>query len=577
MNHRLFHALVGAALIVSAAGAARPAVSQESGKPANLAVVKPVQRCADLKQLDLEAVGGKGSAITSAIETTSGGIAVCSVKAQLAPAINLQVLLPLATWQQRYLQVGCGGLCGNITLQSGASEGCRIFTDGGFVMAATDMGHQGQDESWGLDEQKRIDFAYRAQHVTADAAKAMIRSFYGQPQTFAYFNGCSDGGREALMEAQRYPDDFDGIIAGAPAMLFQVQNTLFHGWQAVSNTAADGSVILTSDRLPLLHRAVVEACDALDRDRDGLIAEPAKCHFDLATITCAPGQSDSSNCLTPAEAEVARRFYEGPRDAETGAPLTAGQPLPGSELNWQGVYVADDRKGRFMSPMAALPVLRTLAFAEPRTTFTLQDLRFDIATLDALRARHPLFDATNTNLEAFAKAGGKLILWHGLADPHIAPANTLAYHEALIARMGQGTVDGFERLYLLPGVSHCGGGEALSHLDLLTPMMAWVEGGIAPDGIMTRSMGERSSFGQPDFAEGGGRRPGGPPPQKPLNVTPLPKMTRPVFPYPHVATYRGTGDVTDGANWEKGPAAQIVPLRPWPGQDLFGAYEPSAR
>lgn len=554
-----------------------------------LPVVRPVQGCAALKGTALQAIGGTGSRVATASEAKSGGIAVCAVEVELPPAIHIKILLPLASWQQRYLQVGCGGLCGNIMLQSGASNGCKVLAGGGFVMAGTDMGHTGQDADWGNDPQKRIDFAYRAEHLTALVSKALIRAFYGQAEKFAYFNGCSDGGREALMEAQRYPDDFDGIIAGAPAMLFQVQNTLYHGWQARSNTAADGSVILTSDRLPILHKAVVQACDALDGVTDGLIAQPALCRFDPRSIVCPAGSTDSTACLTTAEAEVARRFYDGPRDAATGLPLTAGQPLPGSELNWQGVYVADDAHGRFMSGSAALPVLQMLAFAVARPDFALADLRFDVATLDALRTRHPLFDATNTNLDAFAKAGRKLILWHGLADPHIAPANTLAYHKGLIERFGPERVSGFERLYLLPGVSHCAGGEGPGNLDLLTAMIDWVEGDAAPDGIVATTAGERVAFGMPEFGvgrlgqgpgPGAGPGPGGPrgmgPPPMPSNAGALPKMTRPVYPYPYVARYVGSGDVNDGANWTKGNPAEIVALRPWPGQDLFGAYAPSA-
>lgn len=228
-----------------------------------------------------------------------------------------------------------------------------------------------------------------------------------------------------------------------------------------------------------------------------------------------------------------------------------------------------------MSPMAALPVLQTLAFTEPRPGFKLADLTFTTPTLDALRARHPLFDATNTNLDAFEKAGRKLILWHGLADPHIAPANTLAYHKGLIAELGAARVQNFERLYLLPGVSHCGGGEALSNLDLLSAMMAWVETGAAPDAIMTTSTGQPSSFGQPDFGKDGPR--GGPPPQKALTVKPLLPMTRPVFPYPATASYSGKGPFTEAANWQKGADAEVVTLRPWPGENLFGPYHPSAK
>lgn len=539
------------------------------GFSATLDVVRPVASCASLAETDMVAIGGEGSQITGAGETHSDGIAVCSVTGRLAAEINFQVLLPLESWTQRYLQVGCGGLCGNITLTSGASTGCQVLNDGGFVMAATDMGHSGNDGTWGQDAQKRADFAYRAQHLTAAAAKALIAAFYGQPPQYSYFNGCSDGGREALMEAMRYPDDFDGVVAGAPAMLFQVQNTLYHGWMAASNYDAAGEVILTSSKLPALHEAVVAACDESDGVKDGLIAQPALCDFDPHSISCPADAPETDQCLTSAQVDVVRKFYAGPQDAETGAFLTAGQPLYGSELNWQGVYVADSADSELFSQMIVDPVLKYLAFDPARPEMTLADLEFTEATLDDLRPRHPLFDATNPDLSAFNASGGKLIMWHGLADQHIAPANTLALHVGLEAAMGAEVRDGFERLYLLPGVSHCGGGEGPDHLDLLTPMMAWVEDGMAPDAIMTASAGEASSFGQPDGvgSSSGGR-------QQPLDlgVAPLPDMERPVYPYPYVASWSGEGAVSDAAGWSQGPAAEIVRLRDWPGMDLFTPY-----
>lgn len=443
----------GAIVLLGAVG-----MSGASHAQSELPVVVPAVSCAALNNFDLATIGGAGSRIVSSSETKSDGIAVCFVEGVLAPAIRFQLLLPMSSWTQRYLQIGCGGLCGRITLQSGASNGCRVLNAGGFAMAATDMGHGSDDDGWLSDPQKQIDFAYRAQHLTAEAAKTLIQAFYGQAPRYSYFNGCSDGGREALMEAQRYPKDFDGIIAGAPAMLFQVQNTLYHGWQAVSNTRMDGTIILLSHKLPALHKAVIEACDAIDGVTDGLIAAPAACRFDLTTVTCKPGTTDTTTCLTPDEAEVARRFYDGPKDERTGARLTAGQPLYGSELNWQGVYVADTADSALMSSMAALPVLRLLAFTEAKPAFRLRDLAFAEPTLATLRRRHPLFDATNSDLTAFARAGGKLILWHGLADPHIAPANTVALHTSMIRHLGAAGVDAFERLYLLPGVSRCGGG-----------------------------------------------------------------------------------------------------------------------
>lgn len=564
---RTFRGFLAAIAAFALAGA--PVLAQTG--PSDLAVVTPVADCADLAGIDLTAIGGAGSKVTAAEETTSDGIAVCSVIGRLAPQINFQVLLPTGTWTQRYLQVGCGGLCGSITLRSGASAGCQVLNDGGFVMAATDMGHSSPSGEWGLDDRQRADFAYRAQHVTAEAAKALTQAFYGQPAQYSYFNGCSDGGREALVEAMRYPGDFDGIIAGAPAMLFQVQNTLFHGWMARVNTDESGRTILTSDKLPVLHRGVVATCDASDGVTDGLIAQPALCRFDPVSLTCAEG-NDPDQCLTPAEAEVARQFYDGPRDPATGAALTAGQPPPGSELNWQGVYVADRPDQQVFSTRIVDPVLRYLAFDPARPEMTLADLEFTEATLDALRPRHPLFDATGPDLSAFAQSGGKLILWHGLADPHIAPANTVALHKAMVETMGAGTVAGFQRLYLLPGVSHCGGGQGPSNLDLLTPMMAWVEGGVTPDAVLTASTAETSNFGQP---EGGAEGRGGPPPQADLGVAPLPPMTRPVWPYPATAALTPGADPTRAESWTRGPDAEIVSLRDWPGADLFTPFTPA--
>lgn len=536
--------------------------------PATLAPVAPVRSCADRAQTDLTAVGGAGSKVTAAAETTSAGHKVCNVTGTLAPQVNFQVVLPTQGWTQRYLQVGCGGLCGNITLRSGASAGCAVLDAGGFAMAATDMGHSGNDGTWGLDAQQRADFAYRAQHIARQAARALIAAYYGQPPHYAYFNGCSDGGREAIMEAMRFPGDFDGVIAGAPAMLFQVQNTLYHGWQARANTGTDGKAILTSARLPILHRAVLAACDGRDGVQDGLIADPAACDFDPASAVC----DDSAQCLTTAEAEVAAKFYAGPHDAATGAALTAGQPLYGSELNWQGVYVPDSADEGVFSAQVALPVLRYLAFDPARPDMTLADLQFTQTTLADLRARHPLLDATSPDLSAFQAAGGKLILWHGLADSHIAPANTVSYHKGLVRTLGAEKVAGFERLYLFPGMSHCSGGQGRSAIDLLTPMMDWVESGSAPDAVIARSTAETSGFGQPD---GGAPKKGARPTMLDLGVAPLPQMSRPVWPWPATAALTAGADPTKADSWTKGSDRETVAVRDWPGADLFAPYVPA--
>lgn len=565
----LLAGLAAAMVLASCSGMGEaPAATTRNRGPADLAAVSPVVTCGSLTGTDMTAIGGAGSRIATAEETTSDGIAVCAVKGTLAPAVNFQVLLPMRTWTQRYLQVGCGGLCGAITLRSGASDGCKVLNDGGFVMAATDMGHTmaESDGAWGLDPQRRADFAWRAQHVTSQAAKALIRAFYGQEARYSYFNGCSDGGREALMEAQRFPDDFDGVIAGAPAMLFTVQNTLYHGWMARSNMDAAGQPILLADRLPVLHKAVIAACDRNDGVVDGLISLPAACRFDVDSVTCAPGATDTAACLTSAEAEVARKFYEGPRDPQTRAFLTAGQPLYGSELEWPGVFVPGGPQGRMMSQMVVPPVMRYLAFAEPRPEATLADLQFTRETLDALRPRHHLFDATNPDLRPFAAKGHKLILWHGLADQHIAPANTVSYQKAMISTMGGRAVGDFERLYLLPGVGHCGGGEGLASIDLLTAMMVWVEGGHAPEALMTGTTRHRSNFGQPQGIAGT------PAPTPASPASDRPEMTRPVYPWPAVASHTGSGSYTDAASWTRSASTHVVATRDWQGTDLFAPY-----
>lgn len=573
------------------ADAAVPAALAADAAPATLAAVTPVAACADLAGFDLTAIGGAGSNISAAIETTNQrGAGVCAVEGTLAPAITFAVQLPRDGWTQRYLQIGCGGLCGSIAGNVGAADDCAPLNASGFVLAATDMGHQDQDGSFGKDPVKRADFAHRAQHLTAVAAKALIGKFYGQQPKYAYFTGCSDGGREALIEAQRYPDDFDGIIAGAGAINFLAQNAIFHAWQAVSNSGPDGKPILLAARLPILHRAVVAACDKLDGLEDGLIANPLACHFDPVSVQCPAGATDTSACLTAAEAEVARRFYDGPRDPATGTRLTAGGPQYGSELAWAGVYVPNSADDTIFSEKVSLPVLRNMAFeADPPADFTLADLKFDLATFDRLRARHSLFDATNPDLSAFSNKGGKLIVWHGWSDPHISPLNSIAYYTAVRQQMGAARADTFTRLYLFPGMYHCANGEGPNQIDLLTPMMAWVEGGTAPDAIEARQPAQAASsdFGAPRGA--GGERRGG------MGARPAPvpgsqaaalgpaasalaniQRSRPVYPWPYTAVWDGKNDPNLASSFVRGPAIEFS-MPQWAGADFFKPYRAAER
>jgi len=554
------------------------ALAATAEKPAPL---KPAQACSSLLKADLSAIGGDGSRVTSAREATNSGALVCAVEGQLAPSIGFVMTLPLKTWTGRFLQVGCGGLCGRASLEVGAAEGCLPLQAGGFAIASTDMGHQGMSGDFGRDPQQRADFAHRAVHLTALAAKQLIRSFYGKPAARSYFTGCSDGGREALIEAQRYPEDFDGIIAGAGALNFQVQNSMYHAWQARSNTGLDGKAVLVASKLPLLHQAVLAQCDKLDGQADGLIANPRACHVDLAPLRCEPGVAASAKCLNEAELEAVRRLYDGPRDPETGERLTVAGPMPGSELAWAGVFVPESASQPIFSERIALDALRNLSFeTDPPADFRLADLPFDGATFDRLRARHQLFDATNPDLSAFAKAGGKLILWHGWSDPHISPLNTVAYLNAVQRVMGAAQAEAFTRLYLLPGVYHCGNGEGPSAVDFLTPLLDWVERGVAPQAVVARAPSPKeakSNFGQPTAA-GASAAPAAAAPGAPPAATVAPNARlRPVFPYPAMAVHDGKGDPNTASSYSGVLPPSVPALPAWRGDDFFRPYAPSVR
>jgi hypothetical protein len=385
---------------------------------------------------------------------------------------------------------------------------------GGLVVASDDMGHSngpdGKDGVFGLDPQKRIDFAYRGNHLTALISNALIKAFYGAPVRYNYFTGCSDGGREALMEAERYPDDFNGISAGAPAMNFQFQNSFYHGWQYASNTRPDGTHILLTDKLPMLHAAAVAVCNKQEDAHDGVIADPRACKFDPAVAECHAGATESSGCLSAEEVAVARKLYDGPTDA-AGHHFTVGGPQPGSELAWSSLYVADRPTGRMGSEGMSASSTQYLIYTDStEAEGDIPDFSFIEENFAKVSVLAPLYDSTDTDLSGFQKQGGKLILWHGWSDQHISPINTIAYYQALNKEMGAAKVESFTRLFLFPGVYLCGGGEGYTQMDLLSPLMAWVESADAPSEIITGKV-PQTQMGPPAVARGGqGSRPSGP-------------------------------------------------------------------
>ena len=535
-------AALGLATLVCTPAAPSQAASNATGL-ANLRAIKPVMACEAVAQLDLHGIVDGGVTIQSAaIVTTGAPTPYCAVKGTITPADVFVMRLPVNGWTQRYVQTGCGGLCGSASINYAAASTCPVVTDGTVASATTDMGHEGlNDGSWAANNpQAQIDFAYRGMHATAEVAKAILGKFYGRRPVYSYFDGCSDGGREALMEAQRYPDDFNGIVAGAPANDIVVQNTFHHGWNVLANKDANGSAILLAAKLPLIHAAVLAACDGIDGVVDGLIDDPRQCHFQPASMKCVAGQ-DPATCLSDAEAGVVQRLHDGATDAQ-GRHLE--QKIAhewGSELDWTLFVPAAPGQPTF-SESIALSYLRYLAYfnvADP--AYQLTDLKFDVETFWKTVQTSRYIAATDPDLSDFARRGNKLLLWHGWADQHITPQSTLEYYQAMRDTLGERGVDRFARLYLFPGVAHCGGGEGPDTVDLLTPLMAWVEGG-TPAGAVIASKVVNGS------------------------VT----RTRPVFPYPAVARYIGSGSIDDAANFiAYTPRHEPGPDYEWVGKPLY--------
>ncbi|MET8148544.1 tannase/feruloyl esterase family alpha/beta hydrolase [Actinoplanes sp. NPDC049668] len=526
--------LLATLVAVSPAAAASPAAA--SGGLADLPAVAPVMGCADVLGLDLGGVTDAPVTLRSAAVVTAGAPApYCEVRGTVAPANTIVVRLPVDGWTQRYVQTGCGGLCGNANINYGQAAACPPVADGTVASATTDMGHQGRpDGSWAAgNPQAQLDFAYRGVHVTAEAAKAIITAFYGRPPAYSYFTGCSDGGREGLMAAQRFPGDFDGIAAGAPANNMAVQNTFHHAWNVLANP---GSVLLAG-RLPLIHAAVLAACDTLDGLGDGRLDDPRLCRFDPAVLRCRAGQ-DPATCLSAAEIAVVRRLHDGAVDARGRRLEPAVSHEWGSELEWT-LFVPATPGQTVASENFALSYLRYLADPnEARPGYQLTDLSFTVESFwRTVLPSSTYLAAMDPDLSAFRRGGGKLLLWHGWNDQHIAPRSTLAYYDALRATMGAATVDRFAKLYLFPGMAHCGGGAGPNTFDILTPVMAWVESGRRPARIVAAT------------TTGG---------------------TRPVYPYPTVARYTGTGSTDDAANFVA--HTPRVPVRndlDWVGRSLY--------
>lgn len=544
------------------------ATPAQAADRAALPAIKPVISCEALGHFNLAPTVGATvyGQKASVLDTPKGKF--CKVTGQIAPAISFEIDLPMEHWTQRFLQGGCGGLCGMTHVGVSNAGACAHALNGEFVMAGDDMGHTGSmmglaQGEFGKAPQKRIDFAYRANHVTTLASKALTAAFYGQAPKYSYFVGCSDGGREALMEAQRFPDDFDGISAGAPAALFTVQNSFYHAWNVRGNQRADGTNILLQNRVGVLHDAVIRHCDTLSGVKDGILEDPRTCHFDPEWVQCPAGQSDTSHCLTAEETQAALRLYAGATDA-AGHPYIIGGPLPGSELQWALPATA---QGESMSQgIAASAIAYVIPPEVEEKAADLTGFRFDDASFAHMNALAPLYNAENTDLHPFTKHGGRLILWHGLADQSISPLNTIAYYQGVQKEMGAEQTDSFLKFYLLPGVGHCGNGEGFPQVDFLSPLMAWVENGTVPAAIRTeRTAQSKEPMGPPPAGhskpQAGGQIHMAPMPSQPYaRPNAVATASRPVYPYPYIAQYVGVGSVDDARNYRPVRSPVAVPM-----------------
>jgi feruloyl esterase len=451
--------------------------------------------------------------------------AFCRVEAVARPTsdseIKFEVWIPPAeAWNGRFQGVGNGGYSGAIGYAAMATALRR-----GYATASTDTGHAGDDMKFGQGHpEKIIDWAYRSIHVMTDASKLIVRNHTGRFADRSYFVGCSSGGHQALSEAQRYPEDYDGIIAGDPANN-RIRQTFGFLQSWVATHGKDGSPILPPAKLPMLTKAAVDACDALDGLKDGIIDDPRRCTFDPGKLLCKPGSTgsgqaagaDDAACLTAPQVEAARKMYEGTKNPRTGELIFAGWPR-GSEgfgdsaiQGWRQ-YVLDPQE-----PMR-VGFFRYFLFHDPNWDYRTIDWDRDLAYAEQ---KMPYMAAVDRDLTPFKKRGGKLLMYTGWADPVVPPHDTVAYYDAVVKAMGgpERTRD-FYRFFLAPGMGHCSGGPGPNQFDGLTALEQWVEKGVAPDKLIA----SHSTNGKID-------------------------RTRPLCVYPQVARWKGTGSSDDASNF----------------------------
>jgi feruloyl esterase len=411
-------------------------------------------------------------------------------------------VLPKSAWNGKYVAFGNGGWCGSIS-EGSLTRGARLH----YAASVTDTGHTGCNARFALGHpEKLIDYAYRSEHEMAVKSKAIIEAFYGRAPVLSYWVGCSAGGKQGLMEAQRFPEDFDGIVAGSPAANW-VGRASQAIWvaQAVHRDAASN---IPPAKYPAIHRAVLAACDTLDGVADGVIENPRRCRFDPQTIACSG--EETGDCLTAAQVATARKIYGDSVNPRTGKRLYSGLE-PGSEMNWQ-IW------GGTQPLSIALDHFKYVVFQNPAWDYRTLDFDRDIELAQGMDTQR--INATNADLHRFFDRGGKLIQYHGWNDAQISPGNSVDYYESVLMTMGgREKVHSSYRLFMVPGMDHCSGGDGAYLFDPLTALEQWREQGLAPKRLIART------------------------------ATVVPR-THPLCPYPEEAVYKGSGSTADEANYD---------------------------
>ena len=464
--------------------------------------------------------GGRGGA------TQFGDLpAFCRVAATLKPSndsdTKIEVWLPAASaegsgeprrssdersrasgWNGKFLAVGNGGWNGNID-RNALATGLRR----GYATASTDTGHEGGGGPWMQRPEKLIDFGYRAVHEMTVKARAIVNAYYENTARLSFFQGCSAGGRQGLKAAQRFPEDFDGIVAGAPAL--NTTGRAAFSMFVAQNLRKEEASYIPASKYPAIHDAVLQACDGLDGVTDRVIENPRQCKFDPKVLECKGG--DAPTCLTPAQVESARLMYVPVRHSSTKKEIFPGLEY-GSELGWSTF-------GGQQPFAIGIQMYQNMVFKDP--TWDFKTLNFDshMALVDTIE--NGAINAMDPNLKAFVARGGKLIQYHGWADQQIPSGSSVRYFQSVLETMGGASkVKDNYRLFMVPGMGHCSGGDGTSTFDMLTALEQWVEKGKAPDQIAA----SRVTDGRTD-------------------------RTRPLCPYPQVASYTGSGSTDDAANF----------------------------